>query len=172
MCYRLLKGLLLSKYLKHFAIIIFLPLILTLFGFLGIKQFLETDVWEATPLGIPQTCRWPGPFWGLLSACAHVIEWYSHICRNTHTQRPFVIPCRCGAAKTLTICLCKRSQYSVQWRRSVRTTATLVKMAFLCLDLQHSWWSGGPPQLKDISVICVFLLIKWLQNKISFEFWS
>lgn len=39
-------------------------------------------------------------------------EWYSHICTN---REAFVIACRCRAAKTLTICLCKQLQYSVQF---------------------------------------------------------
>lgn len=45
---------------------------------------------------------------GLVSPTA---EWYSHICPN---REAFVMACRCGAAKTLTICLCKHLQYSIQ----------------------------------------------------------
>ena len=48
------------------------------------------------------------------------------------TEGAFVIACRCGAAKTLTICLCKHLQYSIQWRHSVQMTVSPVKMA-LCL---------------------------------------
>lgn len=45
---------------------------------------------------------------GLVSPTA---GWYSHICTY---RGAFVIACRCEAAKTLTICLCKHLQYSIQ----------------------------------------------------------
>ena len=64
---------------------------------------------------------------GLVSPTA---EWYSHICPN---REAFVTACRCGAAKTLTICLCKHLQYSIQWRHSVQMTVSPVKTA-LCVS--------------------------------------